>query len=150
MHGLAINDPKLNFSSSHFIVDHERCERLHGHNYRVRAEVTGALLDSFMVMDFKEIKDRINAVCERLDHKVLLPKNSSSLVIKEKSGQLEVKTHSKFYSLPKEDCVLLPIKATTAEELARYVFRELKKSLPQLRKIYVAESEGSTAFYSED
>jgi 6-pyruvoyltetrahydropterin/6-carboxytetrahydropterin synthase len=149
MHGLYIDDPKLNFSSSHFIVDHDKCERLHGHNYQVKIELVGKLGENFMVIDFKEAKDKINILCDSLDHRILLPGDSQSLQIQEKDEQIEVRGSEKFYSFPKGDCVILPIPATTAEELAVYLFNQLKKDLPQLDRVYVAESEGSTAFYSE-
>jgi 6-pyruvoyltetrahydropterin/6-carboxytetrahydropterin synthase len=150
MHGLVIDDSKLNFSSSHFIAEHDKCERLHGHNYQVKIEITGDLNEKFMVMDFKDAKDMVSALCDRLDHKILLPAHATSLKIREKGAQIEIETGNKFYSFPKEDCVLLPINATTAEELAGYLFKELKKELPQLKKVYVAESEGATAYYSEE
>jgi 6-pyruvoyltetrahydropterin/6-carboxytetrahydropterin synthase len=149
MHGLIIDDPKLNFSSSHFIVDHDKCEHLHGHNYQVKIELMGELGDDFMVIDFKEAKDRVKILCDNLDHSILLPGASPSLEIQEKGEQFEVRSAEKFYSFPKGDCVILPIPATTAEELASLIFTELKNLLPELDKVYVAESEGSTAFYSE-
>lgn len=150
MHGLLIEDSKLNFSSSHFIAEHNKCERLHGHNYRIKIELEGKLNEKFMVMDFKDAKDRVSAICDVLDHKILLPAHSPSLKIQEKRAQIEVKSAEKFYSFPKEDCVLLPIKATTAEELAGYVFKVMEKDIPTLSKVYVAESEGSAAYYSEE
>jgi 6-pyruvoyltetrahydropterin/6-carboxytetrahydropterin synthase len=149
MHGLFIDDPKLNFSSSHFIVDHDKCERLHGHNYQVKIELLGEPRENFMVIDFKVAKDKILEICDRLDHRILLPGSSPSLEIKNNGEQIEVRSPEKFYSFPKRDCVILPIPATTAEELAKQIFSELKKTLPELGKVYVAESEGSTAFYSE-
>lgn len=149
MHGLVIDDPRLHFSSSHFIVEHDKCERLHGHNYHVRVELSGVLDETHMVIDFKVAKDIIEDLCDRLDHKILLPADSASLEIIEKGSQLEVKSSDKFYSFPKEDCLLIPTHSTTAEELAGYIFKELKKDLQQLQKVYVAESEGSVAYYSE-
>jgi 6-pyruvoyltetrahydropterin/6-carboxytetrahydropterin synthase len=103
-----------------------------------------------MVLDFKEVKDRVSDLCDSLDHTILIPTSSPTLKIVENEGQIEVRSAGKFYSFPKEDCKLLPIKATTAEELARHVYMELKKTLPLLKKAYVSESEGSIAFYSED
>lgn len=147
---LIIDDPKLNFSSSHFIVEHDKCERLHGHNYQVKIEVEGPLNKDYMVMDFKDAKDRVMEVCDELDHHILIPGNSKALKITESDGQLEVRSAGKYYSFPLSDCTRLPINATTAEELSRYIFLELKKDLPQLRSVYVAESEGSSSQYSDD
>ncbi|RMF91431.1 MAG: 6-carboxytetrahydropterin synthase [Methanobacteriota archaeon] len=149
VHGLVIDDPKLNFSSSHFIVDHDKCERLHGHNYHVKIELEGALQEDSMVLDFKVAKDAARRLCDHLDHRILVPEKSPLLEIEEHGSQLEVKSRDKRYSFPREDCLLLPIPATTAEELAGHIYRELKKRLPQIKKVYVAESEGSVAYYSE-
>ncbi len=149
MYGLLIEDPKLNFASSHFIVEHDKCERLHGHNYTVQVELTGDLDKNYMVMDFKIAKDAVKALCDSLDHSVLLPGLSKSIEIVENQNQIEIRLSEKFYSFPKGDCTILPIEATTAEELAAYLFKELKKELAQLKKVYIAESEGSKAFYSE-
>jgi 6-pyruvoyltetrahydropterin/6-carboxytetrahydropterin synthase len=150
MHGLVIDDPKLSFSSSHFIAEHDKCERLHGHNYRVKIELIGELGDDHMVQDFKEVKDTIKSLCDRLDHKILLPTQSPSLEIQDNGSQIDVQSLGKSYSFPKGDCEFLPIEASTAESLAKMVFMELKKDLPLLSRVFISESEGSIAFYSED
>ena len=150
MYGLLIEGPKLRFSSSHFIVEHEKCERIHGHNYNVKVELRGKLNNNRMVMDFREIKDIIMPIVDRLDHKLLLPaKKGGAIKLDEKENQIEVTTATKFYSIPKEDYLLLPTKSTTAEDLARYIFDEIKKQNPMVTKVYVSETEGSTAFYEE-
>jgi len=148
MHRLVVEDSKLGFSSSHFIAGHENCERLHGHNYRISLELAGELDEEFMVMDFKEVKDKACRLCNALDHRVILPARSESVLIREVEGQIEVRSKGKVYSFPREDCVLLPIRATTAEEIARYLYGELKKELPKLARVSVAESEGSMASYT--
>lgn len=149
MYGLVIDGPRMRFSASHFIVEHEKCERIHGHNYRVKVELKGELNKNRMVMDFREIKEVIIGVIDRLDHKLLLPAKKGEIEIKEGEKQIEISTSTKFYSIPKEDYLLLPIKSTTAEDLARYIFDELKKQIPLITKVYVSETDGSTAFYEE-
>ncbi|MEE8359260.1 MAG: 6-carboxytetrahydropterin synthase [Candidatus Hydrothermarchaeales archaeon] len=150
MYGLVVDSPRMSFSSSHFIVEHEKCERIHGHNYRVKIELKGELDKNRMVMDFREIKDVIMEVIDRLDHKLLLPSKKGTMKLVEKEDQIEVTTATKFYSIPKEDYLLLPIKSTTAEDLSKYIFDELKKQIPLVTKVYVSETDGSTAFYEED
>ena len=58
----------LVFSAGHFITnDGDICERLHGHNYRVAAEVFGQLDENFYVVDFILLRDALQAiVAERL------------------------------------------------------------------------------------
>ncbi len=61
------------FSAAHFLQDyHGKCERLHGHNYKVYAHVRGSELDAGgMLLDFSELKKALRSVCEELDHRNL-------------------------------------------------------------------------------
>lgn len=48
------------------------CERLHGHNYKLKVTVEGTLNSDGMVMDFKELKSIVNQeVISVLDHQDL-------------------------------------------------------------------------------
>ncbi len=64
---------EASFSAAHFLQDyHGKCERLHGHNYKVYAHVKGSELDAGgMLLDFSELKKALRAVCEELDHRNL-------------------------------------------------------------------------------
>ena len=150
MYGLVIDGPRMRFSASHFIVEHEKCERIHGHNYKVKVELRGELSRNRMVVDFRDIKEVILKLIERLDHKLLLPAKKGEVELTEGDEQIEIRTSAKYYSIPKEDYLLLPVKSTTAEDLARYIYDELKKQCSQVSKVYVSETDGSTAFYEED
>jgi 6-pyruvoyltetrahydropterin/6-carboxytetrahydropterin synthase len=61
------------FAAAHFLSRyHGKCEKLHGHNYRVRAFARGESLDSGgMLLDFGELKGALRAVLETLDHSLL-------------------------------------------------------------------------------
>jgi len=61
------------FSAAHRLREYRGdCERLHGHNYRVRAFSRGSRLDaSGMLVDFGALKGRLREVCEGLDHSCL-------------------------------------------------------------------------------
>jgi len=63
---------------THFAAAHqlrmvaEKCENLHGHNWKVEVFVQGDSLDqSGILMDFGELKKQVHAVVNRLDHKFL-------------------------------------------------------------------------------
>ncbi len=58
------------FAAAHFLRDyHGKCERLHGHNYKVYVHVQGAKLDEGgMLLDFTELKKALKEVCGKLDH----------------------------------------------------------------------------------
>ena len=58
------------FAAAHFLRNYKgKCENLHGHNYKVKVTFRGEHLDAAgMLVDFGEIKQRMRAVTERLDH----------------------------------------------------------------------------------
>lgn len=66
-------DVDAGFSAAHCLRGYQgKCERLHGHNYRVRLTVAGPDLDDIgLLVDFKELKRRLNAAVEPLDHAYL-------------------------------------------------------------------------------
>ncbi len=50
----------------------EKCENLHGHNWKIEVIVTGETIDEGgVLMDFGIIKQHVRAVMETLDHKFL-------------------------------------------------------------------------------
>jgi 6-pyruvoyltetrahydropterin/6-carboxytetrahydropterin synthase len=61
------------FAAAHFLSHYQgKCERLHGHNYKVRAYARGERLGpGGMLVDFGELKGALRAVLEGLDHSLL-------------------------------------------------------------------------------
>jgi 6-pyruvoyltetrahydropterin/6-carboxytetrahydropterin synthase len=61
---------ETSFSAAHSLSHyHGKCERVHGHNYRVRLWARGEGLDEGgMLVDFAMLKDRLKRVCGSLDH----------------------------------------------------------------------------------
>ena len=64
---------KFTFDAAHYLPSyHGKCERLHGHTYRMSVKVDGKPDYEGMVMDFAEMKKIVNEkVIEQLDHKML-------------------------------------------------------------------------------
>lgn len=89
------------FAAAHFLRGYQgKCERLHGHNYRVEVTVSGEKLDSIgMLCDFVVIKRELRKLLERLDHYFL-------------------------NEVPPFDEI-----NTTAENLAHYIWMEMQKAL---------------------
>lgn len=63
---------------THFAAAHqlkmvaEKCENLHGHNWKIEVFVAGeALNNAGVLMDFGELKVHVKEVIERMDHKFL-------------------------------------------------------------------------------
>ncbi len=123
---------QLTFSAAHFITfAGSICERLHGHNYGVSCRIEGPLDENRYVVDFIALRDQLLRISQRLDHHVLLPTRHSQIHVYHDEGPDEVIAtfEKRRWVFPAEDCVLLPIINTTAEELASYFIDELMPSL---------------------
>ncbi len=61
------------FSSAHQLVGYEgKCERLHGHNWKVVLCVKSHKINEIGIgMDFKELKVVLKNILSELDHKIL-------------------------------------------------------------------------------
>lgn len=120
----------LRFASAHMIPCHQFCGGIHGHSYIVDVTVEGERSGEFgFVVDFKEVKNIMRQICSKLDHKVLIPLKNSEIEFKDLEDTVEFSIASKNYRLPPEDCCLLPLTSTSAEELAEYFANELYDSL---------------------
>src|SRR6187401_2564770 len=74
----------LVFCSGHFIsYEGDKCERLHGHNYRAAVEVEGPLDDNHYVFDFIALKNRTKAITDELDHRMMLPRLNKLILVEE-------------------------------------------------------------------
>lgn len=120
----------LVFSAAHFITfSGSACERLHGHNYRVAAEVAGPLDENQYVVDFIALRNTLKAILEDLDHRMLLPAKHPAIRVHATEHEVEVTFADRRWVFPRGDCVLLPIANTTAELLARYIGLQLRERL---------------------
>lgn len=118
------------FSAGHFITfGDDICERLHGHNYHVAAEIHGALGDNHYVIDFIVVRDALQEIVDRLDHHMLLPTEHPTIQVEVNGDQVDVAHGDRRWSFPRGDCLLLPIANTTAELLAEMIANELAEKL---------------------
>ncbi len=108
------------FSAAHFLTRyHGKCERLHGHNYKVRVYAAGPGLDEGgMLLDFGELKAALREVLAVLDHGLL--------------NDIEY-----FQGDP------------SAERISRYVFEGIARLLPEapLSAVEVFETDINMARY---
>lgn len=113
------------FSASHILRGHPGpCSRLHGHNWKVEAEVVAeSLNDIDLAIDFQDIKAAARAITDRLDHRHL-------------------------NDLPPFDRV-----NPTAEQLARYIYGELGRDLSaqevRVSAVTIWETDRAKVRYSE-
>jgi 6-pyruvoyltetrahydropterin/6-carboxytetrahydropterin synthase len=108
------------FSAAHFLKHYQgKCERLHGHNYKVRAWARGdSLGPGGMLFGFGELKGALRSVLEGLDHSLL-------------------------NDMPEFE------EDPSAERIAEFVFKALALRLPEapLHAVEVFETETSMARY---
>ena len=125
-----ISKDYLVFSAAHFITfAGDICERLHGHNYRVAAEVEGPLDENQYVVDFIALRDTLAGITGELDHHMLLPTTHPLIRVAAGEESVEVTFRERRWVFPRGDCILLPVANTTAELLARYIGLQLREKL---------------------
>ena len=154
---VSVTKDHLVFSSAHFITfAGHRCEGLHGHNYRARATVDGALdPDVWFVFDFVVLKRLMRELCDEIDHKVLLPLENPKLHVTEEDDAVLVAYDGRLrYRFPRVDCSLLPVPNTTVEMLAEMLAGRLRAKLDAMGargltmiEMEVEENFGQTAVY---
>ena len=154
---VSVTKDYLVFASAHFITfAGHRCEGLHGHNYRTRVTVDGALdEESWFVFDFVILKRLMRRLCDEIDHKVLLPLENPKIQLSEDGDALRVAYEGKpRYVFPKVDCALLPVPNTTVEMLAELLTKRLRSELDAIGargltaiEMEVEENFGQSAFY---
>lgn len=147
----------LVFCAGHFITYTGSCEPLHGHNYRTAVTLEGPLDESEFVFDFVRLKRMTKAVCDRLDHRMLLPTDNPHLSIVADEAGYTVRYRHKTYVFPREDVVQLPIPNTTAEHLAAWIGDQLAAELAAVEashlsalEIEVEETPGQSAVHRKD
>ncbi|EAQ81642.1 6-pyruvoyl trahydropterin synthase family protein [Blastopirellula marina] len=140
----------LVFSAGHFITfAGGTCERVHGHNYRVEAEIFGPLDENHYVVDFIAARDALAQIVGELDHRMLLPTAHPQIDVVADGKEVTAKFEERRWVFPQAECVLLPVPNTTTELLARYVGRRLLDLLqertgvrPQHLRIAIDENYG--------
>lgn len=136
------------FVAGHMATFSGNCERLHGHNYEVSAEVEGELTSDSWVVDFVALKRMLRAIIDEIDHRFMLQAESRVLELTETDASWQIKTPAgAIYVLPRGDVIPLPIDNTTAERLAEWFSGRIWQALAQrkaanIRCLTIEVSEG--------
>jgi 6-pyruvoyltetrahydropterin/6-carboxytetrahydropterin synthase len=115
------------FAAGHALRGYRgKCEKVHGHNYKVEVTLEGEQLDETgLLVDFVELKRWLRNVIERLDHRML-------------------------NEIPPFDRV-----NPTAENMARYFYEEISRALQEsagrdrvrVARVRIWETDTTTATY---
>jgi 6-pyruvoyltetrahydropterin/6-carboxytetrahydropterin synthase len=114
---------KTHFSGGHHLREYPgNCERPHGHNWKVKVTVRAQQLDKLgMGLDFKVLKQQVNAVVDALDHR-------------------DLNEHPAFQD-----------RNPSSEHIAQFLFEQLKATLTteryHLHSVEVRETDSSGVIY---
>lgn len=142
------------FSAAHFLIfDEKHAERLHGHNYQVRVDITapfhGEQSEAGYFIDFNVFKKYIKARLDQWDEYVLLPGKHPDMNFKKTEKSLEVRFRDRFYVFPLNEVHLLPVTNTSVEQLSRLLaedfYTEFKKYGVLKVRVTVEETRGQGA-----
>jgi len=134
---------RLTFSAAHVMIGHERCGRLHGHDYAISVRLDGEPGPDGVIMDFGTLKSLVRDIAKELDHKFLVAKRHKNVAIK--GGTVTMRSGDSVYQAPLSDCAVLDIEQTSAEELTQWVGKKLKPKLSgfkNLKNLQVKVEEG--------
>lgn len=147
---------RFKFSATHFtIFSEDRAEKLHGHNYHVSINIKFKDIDedTGLTVEFSELKNEIQKLCDLLDEKILIPAESPFLSVGEVEENIEVRYNSKLYSFPKEDCEILNTTNTSSECLAKWFYDELLSSFHKFSiknfMVTIEETSGQSVTYTD-
>ena len=109
------------FDAAHALRGYDGpCENLHGHTWKVRIQLQGKKLNQIgLLEDFKVLKQELKQILDQFDHKLL------------------------------NDVKPFEVDNPSSENLARYIYKEMKRRKNSLAKVTVWESATSCASYWE-
>ncbi len=137
---------RAQFSAAHTVKTKGKWEPVHGHNYQVSLCVGRKRLDRHgMVVDFTYLKEVLQTLLERVDHKVLVPSANPDVKIVKKNGRIHLDIEGRKYLFPVKDVVALPTQNTTAEEIAKWVFEGVKVAI-EAEEVRVEVYESPTSY----
>lgn len=132
---MEIRKEYLHFSAAHFtIFSATERERLHGHNWRVGALITGPVKEDGLCFDYAVYKDLLRNLCARYDEYTLLPEFSPHLAIEEDQDSFIATHHNSRMVFLKSDTQILPVRNITIEELAHFLLLQLMEHRETLDK----------------
>jgi 6-pyruvoyltetrahydropterin/6-carboxytetrahydropterin synthase len=115
---------RAQFSAAHRLAYYPgACERIHGHNWKIKATVAGSELDQLgMVLDLMVLKTILDECLHQFDHRMI------------------------------NEVAPFDQMNPTSENLARYIFEWMKGNLPAkagIVEVEVAENDDFSVIYNE-
>ena len=128
------------FDSAHFLANYEgKCKNIHGHHWRVIAEIKNTSLkengnEKGMLIDFSVLKKILKQLCDDLDHCLIYEKNS----LKPETVNAFNRENFKIVEVPFRP---------TAENFAKYFYDKMNQFNLKVNRIEVYETPTNVAIY---
>ncbi len=118
----------LKFSAGHFtLFSATERERLHGHNFSVKASFRAPVNENGLCFDYGAMKNCLAEVCATLDEYMLLPGRSPYLLLTEDEACIHLVFNGVKMQFLKADTRVLPLTNISVEELSAYLLSLLIK-----------------------
>lgn len=135
---------EFSFDAAHMLDKHcGKCNNLHGHTYKLKVYIySNELLSdessNGMVIDFKDLKEIVQPLVDKLDHSYIYNMNNG---IESQIAGILKKENKKVYELDNR---------STCENLSKHIYHILKPNFQKHQlKIKLFETPTSSCTYSE-
>lgn len=131
---------EADFDSAHFLSGYEgKCSNIHGHRWKISAEIYGETLENNgqmrgMLVDFGIFKKDLKAIADKFDHALIIEQNSL------KPDTLQCLKNENF------NIIQIPFRPT-AENFARMFFDMLSEKNYKVKSFTVYETPTNCAIY---
>ncbi|MFA6617840.1 MAG: 6-carboxytetrahydropterin synthase QueD [Candidatus Neomarinimicrobiota bacterium] len=123
------------FDMAHRLSFHKgKCKNLHGHTYKLEVSLSGVLDENGMLMDFGDLKKIcMDKVVNVLDHSTMIYEKDELLM----------------NSFPKELYHIVVPFEPTAENISKWIAKELEEGGLNIKQVAVWETASSKALYTK-
>ena len=135
---------KFKFETAHRLPDSytKKCQQIHGHSYIGEVYITSGLLDNTgVVVDFTLIKEKLQEIIEKFDHKFILWEKDDLVEFIESAER----------SMQKDLGLMLFPYPPTAELFAKYIYDQFTKQFSdttyRISSVRIHETETGWAEY---
>ena len=147
---IELSTQKMSFAAGHFLMFSETDrENLHGHNFSVTASISLKCKEDGYSEDYNIFKNQLIKICDSLNQKTLLPKNSKFLELITTDEHITAIYNGKHMQFLQRDILVLDMSNISVEGLAQYFILEMRDTCEKYNvsniKICVSTSPGQGA-----
>lgn len=121
VYSIFVDREDFNFSAAQFLMTPEGLEPLSGHNYQLGVQLIGEVNQDGLMVDFRTLKSWMRRIISTLNHKTLIPKDNPKIGVRVHAQMVNIISGDDEFSIPISNCIILPIRNTSCEELSSYI-----------------------------